>query len=174
MKRKRKTYRQERIKEKLQKIRGVREQQINLQEVIDFINTKGTESVIYVGGDSDVYVHNEQRWILFIVVIGIHIDGCKGVKVFKQAEWVQDYSGSMRERLINEVSLIVSIAGSLMDVVKNKKFEVHLDINSDEKHASSSVMKEAIGYVKGVLGIDPKVKPHSVFASNVADHYTKI
>lgn len=160
--------------EVLQKIKGVKEQRIDLQEVINYINTQSPQSEVYVGGDSDVYRYNDEQWILFIVIIGVHIDGCKGVKLFKQAEWVRDYSKSMRQRLITEVSMIVSIAGNIMDKIGKRNFEIHLDINSNSKYASSSVLKEAIGYVKGTLGVDAKVKPESVFASNVADHYTKL
>lgn len=168
--------------EKLRRIKGVREQKIDLAEVVSFVRGLNPDTVVYVGGDSQGYKHNGENWTLFIVVIGVHIDGCKGVKVFKQAEWLRDYSGSMRQRLIAEVSMIVSIAGSIMDELGEKRikymiehdlFDVHLDINSNEKHASNVVMKEAMGYVKGVLGITPKVKPDSFMASIGADRWTK-
>lgn len=161
------------IVEKLRKIKGVREQKINLEEVVSFIRAQSPETSVYVGGDSQGYKHNDENWTLFIVIIGVHIDGCKGVKVFKQAEWLRDYSGSMRQRLIAEVSMIVSIAGAIMDRIGNRRFQIHLDINSDEKHASNAVIKEAIGYVKGVLGVEPRTKPESFMASIGADRWTK-
>lgn len=170
-------------KKQLKKIRGVLDEKINLKEVIDYIKTINPESVVYVGGDSQVYSHKGQNWNLYIVIIAIHIDGNKGVRVFKQAEWLRDYSGSMRQRLMTEVMAITDIAGRIMDgigekriqwMIENKKFDIHLDINSKIEHKSNVVMKEAMGYVKGMLGIDPKVKPNSFIASVGADRFTKI
>ncbi len=157
----------------MKRIKNVREERINIKEVVEFINQHGAETEVLIGSDSDTYRYNDERWILFTVLIGVHIDGCKGVKLFKHIEWERDKSGSMRKRLLNEVGKLIEIAGVLMDIIDIEP-EVHLDINSKPNHASNSVMSQATGWVKGVLGVEPKVKPHAFFASNAADHFTKI
>ncbi len=183
MKRKYSVKKKVNILEKLKKIKGVREQKINLQEVVDFVKLQNPDTIVYVGGDSQPYQHKDQTWILFIVIIAVHINGNNGVKVFKQAEWLRDYSGSMRQRLMAEVMTITNVAGEIMDMIGEKKikymidhklFDIHLDINSDENYASNVVIKEAVGYVKGVLGVTPKTKPESFMASIGADKWTKV
>ncbi len=173
----------------LKKIKGLREKRIDLNEVVDFINKQSPETVIYVGGDSSIYKVNDETWILFIVIIGIHIDGCKGVKVFKQAEWIRDYSHSLRQRLLAEAGSIATIASQIAEYVGDRHFQVHLDINSKKEHASNVVIKEAVGYVKGMLAewmydedengnqverIKVKVKPDAFMGSIGADRYTHV
>jgi predicted RNase H-related nuclease YkuK (DUF458 family) len=51
--------------------------------------------------------------------------------------------------------------------------EVHLDINPNPKHKSSIAVKEALGWVKGSLGIDAKIKPDSFAATHAADHVVR-
>jgi predicted RNase H-related nuclease YkuK (DUF458 family) len=48
--------------------------------------------------------------------------------------------------------------------------EVHLDINPDPKHKSNVAVKEALGWVKGSLNLDAKIKPASFAATHAADH----
>lgn len=173
----------------LKKVKGLREKRIDLQEVIDFIKKQSPETVIYVGGDSSVYKIEKETWILFIVIIGIHIDGSKGVKVYKQAEWIQDYSHSLRQRLLSEAGSIATIASQIAEYVGDHQFQVHLDINSKKEHASNVVIKEAVGYVKGMLAewmydtdengnqverISVKCKPESFMASIGADRWTHV
>ena len=122
------------------------------------INESSLETSIYVGGDSSIIRNKGEKWVLFIVIVGIHIDSNKGVKVFKQAAWMPDY-GPLRLRLMNEVWAITAVATELIDHVDDRPFAVHLDINSDVNEKSSIVVKEAIGYVKAMLGVEKIIMP---------------
>ena len=49
--------------------------------------------------------------------------------------------------------------------------EIHLDINTEKEHGSSCAASEAAGYVLGMTGIEPKLKPEAFASSFGADHY---
>jgi len=66
---------------------------------------------------------------------------------------------------MEEVSRAVYTALELIDVVGNRPFEVHLDINPNPQHNSSVILKEAIGFVLA-QGLK------SVAASSVVDYIT--
>jgi len=59
----------------------------------------------------------------------------------------------------------------IADVVGERPFEVHLDINPNPDHRSSMIVKEAVGYVLA-QGLKPVLKPDAVAASAVADFFT--
>ncbi|MCS7084193.1 MAG: hypothetical protein NZL90_04320, partial [Aquificaceae bacterium] len=77
----------------------------------------------------------------------------------------------LRQRLLEEVSRAVFLALEISQVVGNRRFEVHLDINPSPQHGSSVILREAIGFVLA-QGLKPVVKPHSIAASTVADYIT--
>jgi predicted RNase H-related nuclease YkuK (DUF458 family) len=52
--------------------------------------------------------------------------------------------------------------------------EVHLDINRDEKHGSSCVVQQAMGYIKGTCNMTPMIKPNAPAASFCADRLKRI
>lgn len=56
----------------------------------------------------------------------------------------------------------------------DSQVEVHLDINPDEKHGSSCVVNEAIGYIKALCNTTPFIKPNSFIASHCADRFKTI
>ena len=72
---------------------------------------------------------------------------------------------------MEEVSRAVYHALLIADVVENRHFEVHLDINPDESRASSVILKEAVGYVLA-QGLKPVLKPDAIAASCAADYIT--
>jgi len=51
----------------------------------------------------------------------------------------------------------------------DRPVEVHLDINPNEMHASSCVVQQAIGYIRGTCNVIPMVKPQAFAASYAAD-----
>ena len=69
-----------------------------------------------------------------------------------------------------EVQLAVAAATEVIDVLGDRHMEVHLDINPDPKHKSNVAVKEALGWVKGSLNLDAKIKPASFAATHAADH----
>jgi predicted RNase H-related nuclease YkuK (DUF458 family) len=80
-----------------------------------------------------------------------------------------DY-GNLKQRLLTEVQYAVATATEIIEVLGNRHMEIHLDINSDPKHKSNVAVKEALGWVKGSLNMDAKIKPASFAATHAADH----
>lgn len=93
--------------------------------------------------------------------------------MFHSIETREDF-GNLKQRLLTEVELAVSTALELMDVLGSRQMSIHLDINSDPKHKSHTVVKEATAWVLGTTGIMPEFKPNSQIASRAADHMVKL
>ncbi|MGC9006202.1 MAG: ribonuclease H-like YkuK family protein [Sulfurihydrogenibium sp.] len=129
-----------------------------------FILSTSESTSIYVGCDSKQF----QTYTLFVTVIVVHIDSCRGAKIFSEIVKSRKIE-SLRERLLKEVDYAVYAALNIIDVIGNRHLEIHLDINPNENHKSSMVVKEAIGYVVA-QGLKPVLKPNSIAAFSVADH----
>jgi predicted RNase H-related nuclease YkuK (DUF458 family) len=74
---------------------------------------------------------------------------------------------------MTEVNYAIAAATEIIEVLDGRHMEIHLDINPNPKHKSSVAVKEALGWVKGTLGLDAIVKPHSFAASHAADHVVR-
>ena len=72
-------------------------------------------------------------------------------------------------RLMNEVYRVSELFQRLALVLADRPVEVHLDINPNEMHASSCVVQQAIGYIRGTCNVIPMVKPQAFAASYAAD-----
>jgi len=71
---------------------------------------------------------------------------------------------------MTEVSYVTELASELIEVMGDRPLSIHLDINPNPKHKSSIAVKEALGYVRGMFGFDPVLKPDAWCASKAADH----
>ena len=58
--------------------------------------------------------------------------------------------------------------------MNNREMFVHLDINPNEFHASSNVVAQAIGYIRGTCNVTPSVKPYAWAASTAADRFRSL
>ncbi len=146
------------------------EKEIN--EIRDYLETVGPESRVYLGCDSQKFKKHGEWWARYTVVLIVHINNCNGGKVFGYNMQERDYDQKFdkpRMRLMNEVYKVSEVYLELGDVLENHEVEVHLDINPDEKWGSSCVIREAAGYIRGVCGVEPKVKPDAFAASYAAD-----
>lgn len=149
-------------------------QTINIEEVKQFIQNQGPNTKVYIGGDSERFRLNGQWFADYMLVIVVHIDGKHGCKVFGEIHRERDYDqkkNKPRMRLMTEVYKIAELYLKLADVLEDRDVEIHLDLNPDEKHGSSCVINEAIGYIKGMCNVVPFVKPTSWCASIVADRF---
>ena len=72
---------------------------------------------------------------------------------------------------MTEVYKVSELYLKLADVLEDRQVEVHLDINPDEHHASSNVVSQAIGYIRGTCNVVPLVKPDAFAASYAADRF---
>jgi predicted RNase H-related nuclease YkuK (DUF458 family) len=142
-------------------------------EAREAILKSSPESSVYIGADSIRHKKkNGQWWAKYSVVVVLHTDSKRGCRLFHKTYDEPDYGG-LKQRLLNEVNYAVSCASELIDVIGNRPFAVHLDINPDPKHKSSVAVKEALGWVKGQLGIDAVIKPHAFAATHCADHLVR-
>lgn len=139
----------------------------NFDEIRQYILTTTESSSIYVGCDSRVVGHST----IFVSVIVIHINSSNGCKIFYQKDKI-NRNMTLRERLMKEVDYAVLTALSIIDVIGNRKLEVHLDINPNENYKSNIIVKEAVGYVLA-QGLKPVLKPFSIAAYCVADYIVK-
>lgn len=128
----------------------------------------------YFGCDSRRYQNKKKEWwISFATVIVVHLNGKNGCRVYGLVEKERDYSGSMRMRLVREAHKVTEMVMRFEEdmILNDIEFEVHLDINSDPTEKSNIAMKEAGGYILGMLGVRPLFKPEAWAASCGADAF---
>lgn len=138
----------------------------------DAIKTSSPTTKVYVGSDSQRF---KGGIIKYATVVILHIDGNKGGKMFSFIEKERDYLGpeNPRVRLVNEAYKAADVANALLNVIGDRELQIHLDLNTDPNHKSSTALKEACGLVLGMTGIHPKVKHESWAASTAADRISK-
>lgn len=145
---------------------------IDMEALKEYIKGTSKETAIYIGCDSKRFMRRGIKLVAYVTVVIAHLDQCRGGRVFKIVDVQRDYGITMRQRLMNEVYSATTLAYELLDVIDDRPFEIHLDINPSPVHKSSVVVKEASGYVMGMLGIEPKLKPCSFASSSAADAIT--
>lgn len=151
---------------------------IDVEEVKQFISNQSKETKIYFGADSERIRLPDGKWVVdYLLIIAVHYDGKHGAKVFGEIQREPDYERKLdrpKMRLMTEVMKVAELYLKFADILEDRLVEIHLDLNPLEIHGSSCAVNEAIGYIKGICGIDPKVKPHSWAASIVADRLKEL
>ena len=140
-----------------------------IEEAKQAILESSPQSSVYIGCDSIRFRKNNRWYAKYSTVIIVHMDSKRGCKLFHNSVDMPDY-GNLKQRLLTEVQMAVSTATEIIDVIGDRHMEIHLDINPNPAHRSSVAVKEALGWVKGSLGIDAKIKPSSFAATHAADH----
>ena len=146
--------------------------QEELDEIKEYLATIGRDSKIYLGCDSIKYKKKGVWYARYTTVLVVHIDGRHGCHVFDYSERERDFDQKKdkpRMRLMNETYKVCALYMELAEELEDFEVEIHLDINPDQQHNSSIVIKEAIGYVRGMTGLDAKAKPEAFAASYCAD-----
>ncbi len=142
-------------------------------EAKEAILNSSESSSVYIGADSIRFKKKDGRWYAkYSTVIILHVDSKHGAKIFHKNIEMPDY-GNLRQRLITEAGFAIEAASEIVDVIGNRRMEIHLDINPNPKHKSNVAVKEALGYVKGTTGLDAVIKPHSFAATHAADHVVR-
>lgn len=140
----------------------------NIKEMEDMIKESPENTSVYIGCDSQVIKGKS----VFVTVVIVHYGTKNGrSKVFYKKQ-KENRKMSIKERLWKEVELVSILAIFLVEIIGDRYMGVHLDLNSDKKHKSSEIVKEAVGYIKG-LGFDVKIKPESFASSFVCDKIVK-
>jgi len=146
---------------------------IDVEEVRNFVNSTSPQTKIYFGADSEQLRDGDGIPVVdYLLVIAVHIDGNRGAKVFGEIQRERDFDKNISRpklRLMTEVMKVAELYIKCADFLEDRHVELHLDLNPLEIHGSSCAMSEAIGYIKGVCGISPRVKPNSWAASVCAD-----
>ena len=133
---------------------------------------------VYLGCDSQSYKRYDLKakryevWARYAVVLVVHINNSQGCKIFsyRESERVYDARPSKpRLRLMSEVYKTVEAYLEMADVLEDRDVEIHLDVNPSKAHESNAVVKQAVGYVKGVTNLDAFIKPDAWAGSNTAD-----
>lgn len=152
--------------------------EFNLEEVKDFIRNTSDATAVYIGADSERYRNRDDVWVAdYTVAVVIHMDSSRGCKVFGRVDTERDYDNRHDRpatRLMNEVYRAAQMYLDLIDAIGDRHCEVHLDINPDEMYGSSCVIQQATGYIRGMCGFPPKVKPEAFSASYAADRLKEI
>lgn len=150
---------------------------IDIEAVKQFIAEQSTETKIYFGADSERVLVGGKYVVDYLLVIAVHIDGKHGAKVFGEIQRDAHYDknlGKPKLRLMNEVYRISELFLQFKDFLEDRHVEIHLDIASLPIYGSNVAMSEAIGYVKGVCGVDPVIKPDAWAASICADKIPRL
>lgn len=148
--------------------------QAQIEELVDLLYSLNKDTKIYIGTDS-VRFRKDGRWFAkYATVCVVHMNGNRGCRVFKYRSVEADYDLKKNRpstRLMNEVMKSCELYIQLAPFVDEFDVEIHCDVNTDPKHGSNCVATQAAGYVLGVTGVEPKMKPEAFAASFAGDHY---
>ena len=150
---------------------------LDIQEIKSFIESQSPETKIYLGADSERYKNKGKWYADYTIAVVVHIDGCHGCKIFGEVQTELDYDAKNSKpsmRLMNEVYKVAELYQKIVDVIGDRHVEIHLDINPDERHNSSIVIQQAVGYIKGMCNVVPMVKPKAFAASYAADRLKEL
>ena len=147
-------------------------QVLDFDEVREFIEKSSETTAMYIGCDSQRHRKRGKSRVSYARTIMVHIDGNKGCKLFGDVIVIQE-AGDMFTRLMKETEIVLEVYEEIALACGDRHFEIHLDVNPDPKYKSHSVLSAATGWVRGVTGITPKVKPEAFAASHAADREAK-
>lgn len=162
----------------------------SIQEAVVAIRESAQDSSIYIGCDSIRFKNKGEWWVCYSTVVVLHKNSKHGGSIFSENKYEKQYVGPTREkptqglhqRLMTEVTHALAVYDTISGAIGERYFEIHLDINSNDLHASNQVVKQALGWVKsypspsndgGLVGDRAKVKPHAWAATHAADHVVR-
>ena len=148
-----------------------------IEELVDLLTRVDNNTRLYFGCDSVVWKRGDgQKMATYATVLVVHMNGKNGGRVFRHIvnEPVYDLkAGRPKMRLMKEVQLVSQLYVELAPLIDEFETEIHLDINPNKKYGSSCAAQEAAGYVLGMTGIEPKLKPEAFAASFGGDKYAR-
>ncbi len=124
---------------------------------------------IIIGTDSEGLNEGEADFVTAIVV---HRIGNGGKYFWRRVKGAKFFT--MRDRIINEVTISLDIAQNMLSVFKEGlgnlewDFEIHADVG--ENGATSILIQEVVGMIRA-NNFEPRTKPESYAASSVADRH---
>lgn len=148
---------------------------LNGEKITDIIETvestiireisEGNNISICIGTDSQLHATNAE----FATVI-VFLRHKRGGFIYVDKEEIRKYPGTIKQRMLDEVSRSIAIAYKLCPLLDRYDIpmEVHADINTDPHFESNVALKEAMGYILG-MGFQFKAKPEAFASSNCAN-----
>lgn len=149
----------------------------NWNEIEAYLENTSEESKIYVGCDSVSYKKHGKWFADFYKVIVVHIDGCRGCKIFGEIETEGDYNTNKKKPSMRLMQEVYKVSGLYLHLasITDREIEVHLDLNPSKKHVSNLVVDQAIGYVKSMCNVERVfIKPNAFAASYCADRLLRV
>jgi len=134
------------------------------EAIVELLETLNDDTQLYFGCDSVAFRKSGKWYARFATVLIVHMNGNKGCKIFRNISDEQVYDtmkGKPADRLMKEVYKIVDLYLQLSPLLDGYDMHIHLDINPNPKHGSSCVATQAAGYVLGMTGIEPVMKPQT-------------
>lgn len=144
-----------------------------IEEIVLLLVTLNKDTKVYLGCDSIRFTKNNKRYARYATVAIVHIDGKHGCRIFSCLSVEPDYdlkSNKPKMRMMNEVAKVCALYNQLAPYIDEYDIEIHLDISTDPKNGSNCAATEAAGYVLGMTGVEPKLKPDSFASSFGADY----
>ena len=145
---------------------------IEEKALIDFMEDMGPETRVYFGCDSERFKADGKWYVDYIKVIVVHIDGCRGCKIFAEVDTEQDYDSDSSKpftRMMTEATKISELHAKFKDVFDDYEIFIHLDINPKKTAGSNVAMEAARGYVRALTMVEPEFKPNAWAGSYAAD-----
>lgn len=146
--------------------------QKQIEDLVDLLAGLNSDTKIYLGCDSVRFVKDGRWFARYATVAIVHMNGKNGCRIFSNRSVEPDYDVKKSRpsiRLMNEVIKVCELYNQLVPFIDEYDVEIHLDVNTDPVHGSNCVATQAAGYVLGVTGINPKLKPEGFAASYGAD-----
>jgi uncharacterized protein len=147
--------------------------QTQIEELVELLTTLESSTKIYLGCDSIRYVHKNRQWARYATVCIVHKNASAGCRIFSNISREPDYDlkqNRPKMRMLNEVRKVCELYNQLAPFIDEFDIEIHLDIASNPQYGSNCAASEAAGYVLGMTGIEPKLKPDSFASSFGADY----
>ena len=143
-----------------------------IKELIDLLLDLDENTKIYLGCDS-IRFKSEGRWYAkYATVCIVHKNGNKGCKIFSNKSIEPDFDikkSRPKMRMLNEARKVCDLYLQLIPFIDEFDVQIHLDISSITTAGSNCAAQEACGYILGMTGVTPKLKPDSFMAYIGAD-----
>jgi predicted RNase H-related nuclease YkuK (DUF458 family) len=160
------------------------DRKLDYEKINDHIRNSSQESIVMIGCDSVRLKKKGRMHARYSTVVCVRrATGTgddimyHGSKVFAGSVILPDYGkviksgkiANLKHRLMQEVTFALEAFENVYEAIGDRRFEIHLDINSRPECESHVALAEARGYVLGMTGYEPEFKPHALAASFAAD-----
>ena len=141
-----------------------------LQDIFAYI-IDNPEAKIYLGCDSQRLKKKRVKFVIALVVYQKDKS-----KIFKDVIYEDVVDAKLSRpfnRMMKEVQLVTELYTVMEDILIERDFEIHIDVNPNSNAGSNVAYSAAKGMIWGIVGVEPICKPNAWCASCVADRFSK-